>query len=176
MIDEYIDEQKIITTVLKNAVEKNKISHAYLFETNGYQNKDDFVLAFIKYLLCPHNYSNNKNCVNCTQCELIQKGIFSEVKHIYPDGMWIKKEQLEELQQNFSETSVESNKRIYVIHNADRLNTASANSILKFLEEPEDNIIAILMTDNIHQLLDTIISRCQIISFAKNNINTIFII
>ena len=83
--------------------------------------------------------------------------------------MWIKKEQLEELQQNFSETSVESNKRIYVIHNADRLNTASANSILKFLEEPEDNIIAILMTDNIHQLLDTIISRCQIISFAKNN-------
>lgn len=169
MIDEYIDEQKIITTVLKNAVEKNKISHAYLFETNGYQNKDDFVLAFIKYLLCPHNYSNNKNCVDCTQCELIQKGIFSEVKHIYPDGMWIKKEQLEELQQNFSETSVESNKRIYVIHNADRLNTSSANSILKFLEEPEDNIIAILMTDNIHQLLDTIISRCQIISFAKNN-------
>ena len=126
-------------------------------------------MAFIKYLLCPHNYSNNKNCVNCTQCELIQKRIFSEVKHIYPDGMWIKKEQLEELQQNFSETSVESNKRIYVIHNADRLNTASANSILKFLEEPEDNIIAILMTDNIHQLLDTIISRCQIISFAKNN-------
>ena len=171
MIDEYIDEQKIITTVLKNAVEKNKISHAYLFETNGYQNKDDFVLAFIKYLLCPHNYSNSKNCVNCTQCELIQKRIFSEVKHIYPDGMWIKKEQLEELQQNFSETSVESNKRIYVIHNADRLNTASANSILKFLEEPEDNIIAILMTDNIHQLLDTIISRCQIISFAKNNKN-----
>lgn len=171
MIDEYIDEQKIITTVLKNAVEKNKISHAYLFETNGYQNKDDFVLAFIKYLFCPHNYSNNKNCVDCTQCELIQKGIFSEVKHIYPDGMWIKKEQLEELQQNFSETSVESNKRIYVIHNADRLNTSSANSILKFLEEPEDNIIAILMTDNIHQLLDTIISRCQIISFAKNNKN-----
>ena len=114
MIDEYIDEQKIITTVLKNAVEKNKISHAYLFETNGYQNKDDFVLAFIKYLLCPHNYSNSKNCVNCTQCELIQKRIFSEVKHIYSDGMWIKKEQLEELQQNFSETSVESNKRIYV--------------------------------------------------------------
>ena len=91
MIDEYIDEQKIITTVLKNAVEKNKISHAYLFETNGYQNKDDFVLAFIKYLLCPHNYSNNKNCVNCTQCELIQKGIFSEVKHIYPDECGLKK-------------------------------------------------------------------------------------
>lgn len=42
---------------------------------------------------------------------------------------------------------------------------------MKFLEEPEDNIIAILMTDNIHQLLDTIISRCQIISFAKNNKN-----
>lgn len=171
MIDEYIDEQKIITTVLKNAVEKNKISHAYLFETNGYQNKDDFVLAFIKYLLCPHNYSNNKNCVNCTQCELIQKRIFSEVKHIYPDGMWIKKEQLEELQQNFSETSVESNKRIYVIHNADRLNTASANSILKFLEEPVDDIIAILIVDNINLVLPTILSRCQIIKLKKKKLS-----
>lgn len=51
------------------------------------------------------------------------------------------------------------------------MNPSAANSILKFLEEPEDNIIAILVTDNIHQLLDTITSRCQIISLKKNNIN-----
>ena len=81
MIDEYIDEQKIITTVLKNAVEKNKISHAYLFETNGYQNKDDFVLAFIKYLLCPHNYSNNKTSEKYFQSNNIQLSAYRIQKH-----------------------------------------------------------------------------------------------
>ena len=83
--------------------------------------------------------------------------------------MWIKKEQLEELQKEFSTTGIQSNYRIYIIKNAERLNTSAANSILKFLEEPEPNIIAILMTDNLYQMLDTIISRCQIISFSKNN-------
>lgn len=169
MIDEFLEEQRTITTILKNAIKKNKISHAYLFETNGYLSKDKFVLAFVKYLLCDKNYSNNHNCKNCDQCNNIDKGIFSELKHIYPDGMWIKKEQLEELQKDFSETSIQASRRIYIIHDAERLNTSAANSILKFLEEPEENIIAILMTDSIHQLLDTIVSRCQIISFARNN-------
>lgn len=166
-MDEFSQEQKIVCTILKNAVKNNKCSHAYLLETNGYEKKDKFVLEFVKYLLCPHHQQNE--CKECNQCEQIDKGIFSELKIIEPDGMWIKKEQLEELQKEFSTTSIQSNYRIYIIKNAEKLNTSAANSILKFLEEPELNIIAILMTDNLYQMLDTIISRCQIISFSKNN-------
>lgn len=169
MIDDFLEEQEIMIKVLKNSVKKNRVNHAYLFETNGYLKKESFALAFAKYLLCPKNYSNDHKCENCQQCRNIENGSFSELKHIYPDGLWIKKEQLSELQEQFSETSIQSNKRVYIIHAAERLNESAANSILKFLEEPEDNIIAILLTDNIHQLLDTIVSRCQIISFARNN-------
>ena len=169
MLDDYIVEQEKVVKILKNSIQKNKVSHAYLFETNGYKNQKSLALAFTKMLLCPNNYSNNKNCVNCTQCKNIDKNIFPEIKIIEPDGLWIKKEQLDTLQKEFSEKSILSNKKIYIINHADRLNKSSSNSILKFLEEPEENIIAILTTDNMYQMLDTIISRCQVISFSREH-------
>lgn len=174
MLDEYQESQKIVYKTLTNEVKKNKYSHAYLFEANGNPDAFSLVLAFAKMLLCPNNYSNNDNCVNCTICERINKNIFSDLKIIEPDGMWIKKEQLDELQKEFSTKSVESNKKIYIINQAEKLNVQASNSILKFLEEPEEGIIAILITNNVYQLLSTIVSRCQIISLAKStdkNIN-----
>lgn len=169
MLDEYKEEQKIAYKVLKNAVLKDKCAHAYLIETNGYIKKEEFALSIAKYILCPNKYSNSQKCVNCTQCQNIDKNIFSEVKIIRPekDSLCIKKEQLIELQEEFMTKSLLANKKIYIITDATKLNTSSANSILKFLEEPADNIIAILLADNIHQLLDTIVSRCQIISLVN---------
>ncbi|MBE6159480.1 MAG: hypothetical protein E7157_00310 [Lactobacillales bacterium] len=168
MLDKYMESQNIVYKTLTNAVNKNTYSHAYLFETNGNEDALDIAISFAKTLLCPNNYTNNNQCVNCTQCQKIDKNIFSDIKIIEPDGMWIKKEQLDELQREFSKKSVESNKKIYIINNAELLNVQASNSILKFLEEPEENIIAILVTKNIYQLLTTIVSRCQIISLKKN--------
>lgn len=179
MIDDFLEEQAIACKIFKNSINKNKYSHAYLFETNGYYAKDLIVLAFVKSLLCPNSYYNNTNCSNCNQCLQIDSNVFPDVVHIYPDGLWIKKEQLQELQHAFETKSVQANKKVYIIHEADKMNVQASNSILKFLEEPEENIIAILMTDNIYQLLDTIISRCQIISLRnikKNNFNIIDVI
>lgn len=167
MLDLYEKEQTKVIKILKNSITKNKVSHAYLFEANDYIDAKKVALAFAKSLLCPYNYTNNQKCVNCTQCINIEKNIFPEIKIIEPDGLWIKKEQLDLLQKEFNEKSILSTKKIYIINQADRLNKAAANSILKFLEEPEDNIIAILITNNMYQLLNTIISRCQIISFSK---------
>lgn len=168
MLDEFEKSQKIVYKILKNSIDHNKCSHAYLFETNGYQDKDKLILSFAKALLCSFNYTNNKKCQNCHQCENIDKNLYSEIKIINPDGMWIKKEQLLNLQEEFKTKSLQSKRKVYIINHAECLNTASANSILKFLEEPEEGIVAILVTDNIHQLLDTIISRCQIITLAPN--------
>ena len=60
--------------------------------------------------------------------------------------------------------SLLENKRIYVIKEAEKLNTSAANTLLKFLEEPADDIIAILLTNNRYKLLDTILSRCQVLT------------
>lgn len=168
MLDDFKEEQPIVYRVLKNAIDKDKYSHAYLFELNGYAKGLDMALAFAKFLLCPHNYTNNENCNDCLECHKIETNNSLEIKLIKPIGEWIKKEQLEELQREFNNKSLTGNKRIYIISEAEKLNASAANSLLKFLEEPPEGIIAILLTDNMYQLLDTIVSRCQILSFKKN--------
>lgn len=166
MLDSYKESQPIIYKILNNSIIKNKFSHAYLFESNGNNGQAyELALAFAKTLLCPYKYINCEKCVNCTQCIKIDKNEFSELNIIEPDGLWIKKEQLDILQKKFETKAIESDKRVYIINYADKMNTSAANSILKFLEEPEPDIIAILIADNRYQLLDTIVSRCQIISF-----------
>lgn len=170
MLDDFSIEQNIVYKTLINSVKNNKYSHAYLIETNGYSKGLDLGIAFAKYLLCPKNYSNNKNCGNCSQCMNIDKNEFIELKIIDSEGQWIKKSQLDDLQNIFSKKSVVGNKKIYIINKAEKLNAASSNSLLKFLEEPEEGIIAILITENMYQLLSTIVSRCQILSL-KNKMN-----
>ena len=170
MLDDFMKEQNIVYKTLINSVKNNKCSHAFLIETNGYSKGLDLALSFAKYLLCPKNYSNSENCGNCSQCMNIDKNEFIELKIIDPVGQWIKKSQLEELQEIFSKKSVIGNNKVYIINKAEKLNDASSNSLLNFLEEPEDGIIAILITENIYQLLSTIVSRCQVLSL-KNKIN-----
>lgn len=168
MLDSYKNEQPIVYQILVNAINNNKLSHAYLFETNGYSKCLDMAIAFAKSLLCPNNLLNKEKCKNCSQCKNIDENNFLELKIIEPDGQWIKKNQLQELQDIFSKKAIVGNKKIYIINEADKLNESASNSLLKFLEEPEEGIIAILITDNVYQLLNTIISRCQILSFKKN--------
>ncbi len=170
MLDDFSLEQEIVYKTLINSVKNNRYSHAYLIETNGYPKALNLAISFAKYLLCPNNYSNALNCINCHQCENIDKNEFIELKIIDPEGQWIKKSQLEELQLGFSKKSVLGNKKVYIINKAEKLNVASSNSLLKFLEEPEDGIIAILLTENIYQLLSTIVSRCQVLSL-KNKLD-----
>jgi DNA polymerase-3 subunit delta' len=167
MLDNYIDSQPIVYKILKNAIYNDKISHAYLFELNGNFNGFEIAKSFAKSILCPNKFTNSNQCEGCKQCQNIDKNCFLEFKIIEPDGQWIKKEQLDNLQKEFSFKSVIGKYKVYIINGADKLNTSSANTLLKFLEEPEENIIAILITNNIYQVLETIVSRCQIISLRQ---------
>lgn len=168
MLDNYIEKQPIAYKILKNTILKNRVMHAYLIETKGCDNGLDIALSFAKYLLCPNAYTNNNKCDKCSICERIDENHFTEFEIIEPIGQVIKKEQLDSLQKNFSRKAIEGNRKVYIISQADKMNQSAANSILKFLEEPEENIVAILLVDNVYQLLNTIVSRCQIITL--NNI------
>lgn len=168
MLDDFKEEYKIAYRILMNDIKKEKCSHAYLFETNGNKDGENFIFSFIKGVLCPFHYTNSLKCDKCFQCHNIDNNNYLEIKIIQPDGMWIKKEQLISLQEEFMTKGIENQKRIYIIKQAHRMNSAAANSILKFLEEPQNNITAILITDNIHQLLPTIISRCKILNLNCN--------
>lgn len=172
MFDDFMDEQSIVYKIITNSFKKNKCSHAYLIETNNYIKSLEIVKSIAKAFLCPFNYTNNLNCNGCNQCKLIDDNNFIELKYIKSDGEWIKKEQLSELQDLFSKKAVIGNKKVYIIDGVEKLNINSANSILKFLEEPEEGIFAFLITDNINKVLNTIVSRCQLLCL-KNNIKNV---
>ena len=154
MLDDFISDQAIAYKIFKNSIIKNKLSHAYLINTNGYHKGFDFAKAFAKYLLCPNNETGSHEC---SVCHLIDNNSYSEFKVIEADGLWIKKEQTDELQEMFSMKSL-SGRKVYIINGVENLNISASNSILKFLEEPEEGIVAIL----------TIVSRCQVINL--NNV------
>lgn len=160
MLEDFAYLQPVPYKILSNALKKNKISHAYLFEANDYPKTFDMAVAFAKALFCVDNNIENISAQ-------IDSGNFEELKIINPDNLVIKKEQLEQLQQEFSKKAVIGNKKIYIINGAEYLNQSASNSILKFIEEPEENIIAILITNNIYNVLGTIVSRCQVIPFSK---------
>lgn len=164
MLDDFSFDQPIVYKIFKNSLIKNKLSHAYLINTNGYHKGLDFAKAFAKYLLCPSGETGKHEC---NVCHLIDNGSYSEFKLIEADGLWIKKEQTDELQEMFSMKSL-SRRKVYIINGVENLNISASNSILKFLEEPEDGIVAILITDNIYKVLGTIVSRCQVVNL--NNV------
>ena len=167
MLEKYLDSQEIVTKLLLNSLNNNRLSQAYLFVCDDidyifYYSKD-----FVKEILKKSNLSQEKldNIFN-----RIDKNEYNELKIIESQGQFIKKEQLIELQNSVQNKPVEANKIVYIIKNAEKLNSSSANCILKFLEEPSDDIIALLLTNNLNMVLPTIKSRCQILNF-KNEIS-----
>ena len=150
--------------LINNIVKNNKISHAYLIEVDNYDDDYKCVLDFVKKIICT---SNDDSII-----KMIESGNYPDLKIIEPDGNTIKKSQLIKLQEEFKNKSFLNNRMIYIVKEADKLNDSSGNTILKFLEEPEDDIIGILLTTNRYKVIDTILSRCQIISIQDGIFNT----
>ncbi len=167
MLDDYKDKQSVAYNIMMNEINNDHISHAYLIDENNNNDSFNIVMAFIKEILCSKLDVNDRQVL----CKRIDDDNYPEIKIIEPDGMLIKKKQILDLQQEFSRSAFEGSKRIYIIRDADKMRSETANSMLKFLEEPDNDIIAILMTNNFNNLLSTIISRCQVIRLNNDNVD-----
>ncbi len=159
--------QPHVVQLLENSLKKDRLSHAYLFEGEKGTKKFATAVYFAQMLLCKNE--TEKPCQVCSNCRRIQQGIHPNVYVIEPQNNTIRKQQIQDLQEEFSKTSIEPGKKIYIIKDIDTINQSAANSLLKFLEEPFDNVHAILTTNNINRLLPTIISRSQVLQFTSLN-------
>lgn len=163
-------ENPILNELVKRYREK-KLAHAYLIETNNYDKALQDLKEFIKIINCPEEYK--KKCEKCNLCNLIIKDNLPSIKIIEPDGASIKKVQMEELKEAFSTKPIYSRYNTYIIMNAEKLNSSSANSMLKFIEEPTDGIIGFFITNNKDVMIETIKSRCQSLILKYENKNII---
>ena len=140
---------------------ENKLAHAFLFETNDIDRCYDDLVKLLKIINCPFDYSDDCKNIECNFCNLFDKGNLPSFCLIEPDGTQIKKNQVQEMMNKFSTIPVYSKYNMYVVLNSDKLNIASANSLLKFLEEPSDNVIGFFIASNKMNVISTIRSRCQ---------------
>ncbi|OZI12140.1 DNA polymerase III subunit delta' [Bacillaceae bacterium SAS-127] len=155
--------QPVVLRMLTNGLEKERVAHAYIFEGDQGTGKKNAALFFAKSLLCEED--GIMACEVCNSCRRIESGNHPDVHYLEPDGLSIKKQQITFLQQEFSKTAVEAQKKIYIIQHADKMTASAANSLLKFLEEPSADTVALLLTEQVQRLLPTIISRCQLLVF-----------
>ena len=150
------------------AINLKQYYHAYLFEVDDIESNFPMILAFAKMIICKYHYKNQNKCLDCNICHLIDNNTYQDLKIIEPSGTSIKKEQVLELQKSLSLKSSNNTNQVYIIKCAEKMNSSASNSLLKFIEEPENGIYAILITTDRKQLLDTILSRCILISLKSN--------
>ncbi|GAA3411803.1 DNA polymerase III subunit delta' [Paenibacillus hodogayensis] len=160
---EMIPGQERAKRLLQNGLRMDKLSHAYIFAGPSGSGRKETARAFVAALFCSRNADNA--CGECLECRKLAHGNHPDLYWIEPDGASIKIDQIRELQQQFAYRSSTSGTKVYVLNEADRMTTQAANSLLKFLEEPQSPIIGILLTQNGQALLPTIQSRAQWVQF-----------
>ena len=156
--------QPIVFRQLQNSFEHGRLAHAYLFEGDQGTGKAELALWFAKHQFCL-NLQEEMPCETCNNCLRITSKDHPDVVEIEPDGQSIKVDQIRALQSELTKSGFESAKKVVIIHQAEKMNMNSANSLLKFLEEPPANFMIILETQSLGKILPTIRSRCQIIHF-----------
>lgn len=157
-----------INNLYKRYGEK-KLAHAFLLETNDMDKCLKDILVLVKMLNCQNKYTDNCS-EECNICRLIDNGSLPSLIVVNPDGASIKKNQVLELQERFATKPIYSKFNVYIINYCDKLNASSANTMLKFLEEPADDILGFFITDNQENVINTIRSRCQIIKVNYDEI------
>ena len=162
---ETILEKKKNKQVLQKSIQNNTISHSYMFIGIEGIGKKMIAKEFAKKILCLNKtLDNGCNCKSCIEFDSNNNPDFLVIE---PDGNSIKIEEIRNLQKMIQEKPIISNKKVYIIDNADLMTKEAQNCLLKTLEEPPEYTVIILIGSNENLFLTTIKSRCMILHFDK---------
>lgn len=163
---EKIKGQNKVVSLLRHAVARNRLPHAYLFLGPEGVGKKLTALTLAQVINCAEQ--GRDYCGHCVSCHKVGKGIHPDVVLIEPqDTGKIKIEEVRHLQETIAYKPFEGRYKIWVIDQADKMTLQAANCLLKTLEEPPDNSLIILVASQASALLPTVVSRCQQVKFAR---------
>lgn len=159
------EHQDIPYKIFKNALENNKLFHCYLLVGEI----GTPLLEIATYLAASIIDNNSSPFVeeDSNIYKRIQNGSYNDFKLLDAAKGSVKIDEIRSLEDQFSRTATEINgKKVYIINLIENLNIDSVNALLKFLEEPQENTYAFLLTNNEFKLLPTIRSRAQTVHFS----------
>ncbi|MBB5183817.1 hypothetical protein [Catenisphaera adipataccumulans] len=189
---EWQTEQPVVYRTLSNVLKNKRTAHAFLFAGPKGANKTEAALLFAQSFFCEHPDEDGFACQECDACKRIAAedsldfywhhaiGTVKEQRDpFHPEKKpkqikqeRIKKKDIAALQRFFEETGVSAH-RLYILEDFDQATPDAANSLLKFLEEPQPGIIGILIADEKANVLPTIQSRCQWLPFRPASVRQI---
>ena len=154
-----------IKGLLKSSIKANNLVHSYMFVGPDGIGKKLFAEVFSRMVLCENQDDSCNTCSSCIRFKSNNHPDFMVVDS--EDRKSIKIGQIRLLQEKIAEKPIVSNKKVYIINNADLMNVEAQNCLLKTLEEPPEYAVLILVLSNESKLLNTIKSRCTKIAFNK---------
>ena len=157
--------QEVVAKTLKQAVEQEKISHAYLFSGPRGTGKTSVAKIFAKAMNCP-NQVNGEPCNNCYICQAVTEGSLEDVIEMDAasnNGV----DEIREIRDKSTYAPSLARYKVYIIDEVHMLSTGAFNALLKTLEEPTQNVVFILATTELHKIPATILSRVQRFEFKS---------
>lgn len=157
--------QEVIARTLKQAVEQDKISHAYLFSGPRGTGKTSVAKIFAKAMNCP-NQVGGEPCNNCYICQAVTDGSLEDVIEMDAasnNGV----DEIRDIRDKSTYAPSIAQYKVYIIDEVHMLSTGAFNALLKTLEEPTPNVVFILATTELHKIPATILSRVQRFEFKS---------
>ena len=157
-------------SILEKAMEIKKTSHSYLFWGTEGIGKKLIALEFAKKMLCLEPENRECKCKSCIEFDSNSNPDFIMIE---PEEEKIKIDQIRNLQRKVAEKPINSNKKVYIINDSDKMTQEAQNCLLKTLEEPPGYLTIILICSNEYSMLNTIVSRCTRMHFDNLEIEQI---
>ena len=157
--------QEVVARTLKQAVEQDKISHAYLFSGPRGTGKTSVAKIFAKAMNCP-NQVGGEPCNTCYICQAVTDGSLEDVIEMDAasnNGV----DEIRDIRDKSTYAPSIAQYKVYIIDEVHMLSTGAFNALLKTLEEPTPNVVFILATTELHKIPATILSRVQRFEFKS---------
>ena len=164
--------QKGLTTTLKNAIQENKLAHAYLFCGPRGVGKTTCARIFAKTINCEHLSPDGEACNECESCRAFDEGRSYSIHELDAAS----NNSVDDIRSLIEQVRIPpqvGNYKVFIIDEVHMLSTAAFNAFLKTLEEPPSYAKFILATTERHKVLPTILSRCQVYDFYRIGISDI---
>jgi len=154
-----VREQPRVVALLERSLAQP--SHAYLFAGPADSGVAGAARSFAAALVCP-----DEGCAECSTCRRVLAERHPDVTEIRPEGASYLVAQAAGIIEAAFRSPVESDRKVLILHEAERMRDDASNRLLKTLEEPPEHTVFILVTASPDALLPTVRSRCQIVTLS----------